>query len=212
MKLSRIFKASAAALTIGIAGYGGYVAVDQGYQYVAKTPTPTLTAHARAVDKQYSARFTTVFADQQILDTTTDEEEAGLKLFEDKRALTTDAILDRDLSEADLARLARDFNAISDSDGIRFRSYNYAPETIAQRNECLDITPRTAAPHGADRYAYAQRVETCMISMVDTTPATRATVAGLGGMAGGGMAFALLLGYSARRREHARTASVLKNR
>ena len=202
MKLSPIFKVSAAALVVGSAGYGGYVAADSGYQYLAKTPMPAMSGEARERAKHYSLRFTTVLAEQQILDNTTDEEEAGHKLFEDKRELATDAMLDRNLSEADLARLARDFNAISTDDAIRFRSYNFAPETMARRNECLHVTPATNEQHGADRFAYAQRVETCMINMTEQAPATNVIAARMGGAAGGGMAFAFLLGFSARRRVH----------
>ena len=202
MKLSPIFKASAAAVVIGGAGYGGYVAADSGYQYLGKTPMPAMSAQARDTAKQYSLRFTTVLAEQQILDNTTDEEEAGHALFESKRELATDAVLDPNLSEADLARLARDFNAISADDAIRFRSYNFAPETMARRNECLHVTPATNEQHGADRFAYAQRVETCMINMTEQAPATNVIAARMGGAAGGGMAFAFLLGFSARRRVH----------
>lgn len=202
MKVSHIFKASAAAVAIGGAGYGGYVAADHAHQYLAKTPMPAMSAEARESAKQYGLRFTTVLAQQQLLDNTTDEEDAGNTLFEEKRELATDAILDRTLSEADLSRLARDFNAISADDAVRFRSYSYAPETIARRNECLHVTPATNERHGDDRFAYAQRVETCMIEMTDQTPATNTMAARMGGMMGGGMAFTFLLGFSARRRIH----------
>ncbi len=202
MKVSQIFKASAAAVAIGGAGYGGYVAADHAHQYLAKTPMPALSASARDRAKDYSLRFTTVLAQQQLLDNTTDEEEAGNTLFEAKRELATDAVLDSTLSEADLSRLARDFNAISEDDAVRFRSYAYDPQTIARRNECLRVTPATNDKHGADRFAYAQRVETCMIEMTDQTPATNTIAARIGGMMGGGMAFTFLLGFSARRRIH----------
>lgn len=201
MTLSRTFKISAAALAVGGAGCGSYFAADHAYRYMAAAPLPALSAEQRDAAQAYNLRFTRIVTEQNALDATTDDEDAGLALLESKRALATDAVLDRTLSEADLARLARDFNAISD-DGVRFRSYNYAPQTVARRNECLRITSPSAAPHGDDRYAYAQRVETCMITMTDNSAATNAIAARMGGMGGGGMAFAFLLGYAARRRVH----------
>lgn len=210
MKLSRVFKASAKATAaiaaIGASGYGGYVASDYAYQYMANTPMPAISEAGRAAAQTYAVRYTQLMNEQTDLDNTTDEETAGEKLFEDKRSFATDAILDRNLSERDLARLARYFNSASEDDGVRFRSYNYAPETIARRNECLRITPSSAEPHGDDRYAYAQRVETCMINMTDNADATNAIAARMGGMAGGGMTFAFLLGFAARRRVYASKA------
>lgn len=200
MKLASVFKISAAAATIAGAGYGGYIAADNGYQRLANMPMPAIAAAERDTAKQYSLRFTTLLTQQQEHDNTTDEEEAGVALTQAKRSFATDAVLDRNLSEADLAKLAHDFNAISEEEGAGFRAYNHNAATIARRNECLGITPATAAPHGADRFAYAQRVETCMINLTDTSGATNAIAARMGGVAGGGMAFTFLLGFAARRR------------
>ncbi len=201
MKLSRIFqKAVLSTALIAGAGYGGYVVGDEAYQYMATTPMPALRDDAQARATTYHQRLTTLAHAQKALTLTTDEEDAGHVLFEAKRSFATDAILDTALAEADLAVIARTFNTISGDDGIRFRSFEYDPATIARRNECLHVTPATDATWGNDRFAYAQRVETCMIRMTDDTGATNTIAARLGGVAGGGMAFAFLLGRVSRRR------------
>lgn len=113
---------------------------------------PALSASARERAKDYSLRFTTVLAQQQLLDNTTDEEEAGNTLFEAKRELATDAVLDSTLSEPTCRVWRATSTPSAKMTPVRFRSYAYDPQTIARRNECLRVTPATNDKHGADRF------------------------------------------------------------
>lgn len=106
----------------------------------------------------YQARLNQITLTQASLDQTTDLEAAAHTLDEDKKRFATDAVLDRRLSERDLGALAVHFNQLSKEDGLRLRFHNYNPATVAQRDECLAQTPALK-----DRFAYAQKIETCMI-------------------------------------------------
>lgn len=200
MKLRHAFQAAAAAGVITIAGGAGYLVTEQAHHALAATPMPPLSLAARTTAQQYSLRLTGIMADQQQLDQTSDEEDAAHVLLEDKKRFATEAVLDRGLSERDLAALALRFNANSKEDGIRFRFYNFAPETAARRNECLRVTPATDAQFGDDAYAHAQRVEECMITKTQNSLGEDIQAAQLGGVAGGLAAGAFMVGRLTRRK------------
>lgn len=194
MGLKSIFKVAAAVTLTGAAATGGYVAGDAAHHRVAAVAMPAMTAKERATAAAYSTRFEALKANQQQLEQTTDEEDAASSLIEEKKSFTTDAILDRHLSERDLRVLATRFNQLASEDGIRFRAFNFNAATMARRDECLAITPARNATFGADRYAYAQRVETCMIEATQHRTEQDSLAASMGGMAAGGSVGGLLLG------------------
>lgn len=204
MGLSKFFKAAAASAAILGGGYAGYTLAPQAEAYLADQPLPAVSREQRAAVKQYDLLFTTVLSEQQILDNSTDQEEAGLAFDEKKKALATDAVLDKNLSEKDLLSFAARFNAISQEDGIRLRSYNFDPRSISRRDECLVTTPASNDEFGDDRYAYAQRVETCMIDRLQApAPAVQRTAEwGLlaGGLGGGVVVGGFALGGRGRRK------------
>jgi hypothetical protein len=145
--------------------------------------------------EKYTKAISEIEAEQQRIDAGTDEETAASRLLEDKKRFATDVILDWRLSEYDLAKLSVRFNALSHEDGVRLRSQNFSAQTIARRNDCL-----RSVPAQKDRYAQAQRVESCMIERAQRNDENRNLVMELGAIAGFGTFAGLTGGYALGRR------------
>lgn len=200
MALRTAFKATVALTLTAAGGVAGYIGGSALHHRAAETPMPAANDKMRATAKAYESRFAKLADEQKRIEQTTDEEAAAQALLNDKTGFVSDAILDKNLSERDLRVLAYNFNKLSGEDGIRFRSHNFDARVMARRNECLRTTPAVHETFGRDRYAYAQRVETCMIertqAVVDHDMLAAHMGAAMGGFAVGGF----FLGYGAARR------------
>lgn len=214
MKLVALFKAAVASVTIAGAGaaggYAGYTAAPRLYNHLTETPTPSTSTLQDDTLEAYQTRLDTLIDRQNGVEYSTDQEEETLALDESKKEFATDAALDPNLSEADFGVIAARFNPLSKVDTIRLRSYNFDERTISRRDECLAATPATNEQWGADRYAYAQRVETCMIEKLQHTGdgaaiAQKMGAAG-GALGGAGLAFGFSLGYAVRSNRRPKAA------
>jgi hypothetical protein len=117
------------------------------------------------------------------------DEEAAMRLDRKKRAFVADALLEKNLSEADLTTLARDFNALSVEDGVTFRT----PQLMGQRDEALQDVTVTR-----DRIESALRLEDAMTANAKKEDRSQKTAAGAGALAGAAVGLAYLIG---RRRK-----------
>lgn len=200
MAIRVFFKAAAAVSLTGAGVIGGYAGGNALYHRVADTPMPATTPGMIARAGEFETRFAKLAESQKQLEQTTDEEQAAQMLLNEKTGFVTDALLDRDYSERDLRAMAARFNKLSGEDGIRFRSHNFSARSVARRNECLRTTPANSDQFGADRYAYAQRVETCMIETTQNAGQQQLMAAHMGGAVGGFAVGGFFLGYGAGRR------------
>lgn len=209
MRPVTIFKAAVASVAIAGGGVAGFAAGEKlgpaVYARLNNEEAATIAARQAAANA-YEGRLDALAAEQTELDNTTDQEEQSLALDEKKKVWAADIVLDDTVAKADFVTLAARFNALSDIDGIRLRSFNYDPRTADYRGACLAETPRTDIEWGDDRHAFVQRVEACMIEKWqqraprpaddgnrDTRLQQLSAMAG--GIGGAGLAFGFSLGY-----------------
>ena len=190
----RIYATTRRSLMTVAAACFGAAAAGIGYDAADEIRSPLASETTDISFTKYTQDLKKIAALQTELQNTTDDEDAGSRLDEMKKRFTTKTILDKTLSERALGRLAVQFNDMSLEDGIRFRSYNFSPATIARRDECL----RTTAAKGDD-YATAQAVESCMIERLQNNPSPTPVVVTLSGaLTGGGIYGAF--GWARRRK------------
>jgi predicted negative regulator of RcsB-dependent stress response len=186
--LKKIFRDATAVIAFGFFGAaGGCVGYQQfGAAQLDKKETPAAVV--------YETRLKALAERQSALDSTNDEE-AAAKLAAAKRIFVADVMLDTALTEKDVGALALKFNPLADEDSDAFAAAK-DDKSLAQRSECLADISLTR-----NRTETAQRVDDCMkVYAQQETEATK-TAAGLGGLAGAGLAISFLLGRASRRKD-----------
>jgi hypothetical protein len=190
--LKKAFRQAAAVVLLGLAGAGG-----GSYAYHATHGR--LDAHhtpdSIAAVEKYQDRLKGIATMQESLAATSDEEQAT-RLEKKKQGFIADVMLDTTISEADIGRLASDFNKLSTDDAVVFRFQADKPESVRERNECLNDVLLTH-----DRLETAERVQDCMLAYDRKDHEGVQTSTGVGLLIGMGLAGSFLLGGAIARRK-----------
>jgi hypothetical protein len=183
--MKKIAGQTALAVSFALAGAG----LASGTRHIANDYlAPATSAQEKAAARKYSKYLGAIAQRQTDLAETTDEEDA-VQLETDKKSFRADALLDDDLSERDLRKIAETFNALGKDDGIVFRTAVYDPNAFANKSEC-----KAVVDDGESKAASAERVETCMIVVREQEDRRDLLAAGLGGIFGIGFYGSFLLG------------------
>jgi hypothetical protein len=181
----KTLRSTAAVLAFTLAGAGAGGVFNQS---LSSRTSQTKAPEQVTAQVKYRTTFDALAEAQGALQDGNDEE-AAMRLDRKKRAFVADALLDKNLSEADLTTLARDFNALSVEDGVVFRT----PRLMGQRDEALkDVTVTR------DRIESALRLEDAMTAYAKKEDQSQKTAAGAGALAGAAVGLAYMIG---RRRK-----------
>lgn len=178
--------AAVIAFTLAGAGVGGVF-----NQAVSSRTSQTRTPEQITAQIKYRSTLETLASAQAAVQDGNDEE-AAMRLDRKKRAFVADALLDKNLSEAALTSLARDFNGLSAEDGITFRT----PQLMNQRDDALEDVDVTR-----DRIESALRLEDAMVAADKREQQSEKNALGGGAFAGAAVGLAYLIGRRNRKAE-----------
>lgn len=182
----KTLRRTAAVLAFTLAGAGA-----GGVFHQTLTNRTTQTKAPEQVSAQLKHRTTLeALADAQKAVQDGNDEEAAMRLDRKKRNFIAEALLDKNLSETDLASIARDFNGLSAEDGITFRT----PTLMKHRDEALEDVDVTR-----DRVESALRLEDAMVAADKREQRSQKDAAAGGALAGAAIALAYLAGRRNRK-------------
>ena len=197
MKLSRMVHHGILSLAFTAAGAG---VMGVAWDKFETTPEPYAATEADTAFVKYQAQLDKITKRQADLSETTDEE--GTDAHENrKRVFITDTLVDENLSEKQLIRLAEPFNKLGTEDGIVFRAFNANKFSLSKRDECLATTPA----NDSDSIA-AQRVENCMEALISQREPNVELATALGAILGFGFYGSFAAGKSFGRRRAVKPA------
>lgn len=176
-KIKRALTHSACSLAFAAAG-AGVMAV--GWDQFEITPEPYLPGASTENYDAYAEKLAVISAAQQSTEETTDEDAAST-LEQDKRAFVAKTLLDEDLTERQLIKLATSFNTLSAEDGIIFRAFAEEKLSLGKRNECLRVVPENETEQIA-----VYKMENCMSALISQREPNVKLAAGFGAALGFG--------------------------
>lgn len=197
MKLSRMVHHGILSLAFTAAGAG---VMGLAWDKFETTPEPYAATETDTTFVKYQEQFAKIEKRQAALAETTDEE--GTDALENrKRVFISDSLVDENLSEKQLIRLADPFNKLGTEDGIVFRAFAANKFSMSKRDECLATTPANDTNSIA-----AQRVENCMEALISQREPNVELATTLGAILGFGFYGSFAAGKSFGRRRAVKPA------
>jgi hypothetical protein len=187
--IKKTLRSTAAVLAFTLAGAGAGGVFNQA---LSNRNSQTKTPEQVTAQMHYRTTLTTLGSAQAALQDGNDEE-AAMRLDRKKRTFVADALLDKNLSETDLASIARDFNGLSAEDGIVFRN---SAKQMKHRDEALEDVAVTR-----DRVESALRLEDAMVAAEKSEQRSQNRAAAGGALAGAATGLAFFAGLRRRKQE-----------